>query len=59
MNCLELYASRELAPGYAFSPDTTWQSELEASFPYIETDDQLRAIREVKTDMEKPRPMDR
>ncbi|MBI5567949.1 MAG: DEAD/DEAH box helicase, partial [Chloroflexi bacterium] len=56
---LELYASRELAPGYAYSPDSTWQNELEASFAYIETDDQLRAIREVKGDMEKARPMDR
>jgi transcription-repair coupling factor (superfamily II helicase) len=56
---LELYAARELAPGQAFSPDTTWQHELEASFAYIETDDQLRAIREVKRDMEQPRPMDR
>lgn len=56
---LELYAARELAPGTAYSPDSTWQAELEASFPYVETDDQLRAIREVKIDMEKPRPMDR
>jgi transcription-repair coupling factor (superfamily II helicase) len=56
---LELYAARELAPGHAFNPDTTWQTELEASFPYVETEDQLRAIREVKADMEKPRPMDR
>jgi transcription-repair coupling factor (superfamily II helicase) len=45
--------------GYAFSPDTEWQAELEASFPYIETDDQLQALAEVKEDMEKPRPMDR
>lgn len=56
---LELYAARELAPGFAFSPDSAWQSELEASFPYLETDDQLRAIRDVKADMQKPRPMDR
>ncbi|HZY41375.1 MAG TPA: DEAD/DEAH box helicase, partial [Anaerolineae bacterium] len=56
---LELYAARELAPGYAYSQDSTWQNELEASFAYIETDDQLRAIREVKSDMEKARPMDR
>jgi len=56
---LELYAARELAPGFAFSPDTPWQAELEASFPYVETEDQLRAIKEVKADMEKPRPMDR
>lgn len=56
---LELYAKRESARGYAFGPDTGWQQELEASFPYIETDDQLRAINEVKRDMEKPKPMDR
>jgi transcription-repair coupling factor (superfamily II helicase) len=56
---LDLYAARELAPGHAFSPDTPWQYELEESFPYIETPDQLRAIAEVKSDMEQPRPMDR
>ncbi|MCX7682549.1 MAG: transcription-repair coupling factor [Anaerolineae bacterium] len=56
---LELYAARELARGHAFSPDSPWQAELEASFPYYETEDQLRAIEEVKADMEKPKPMDR
>jgi transcription-repair coupling factor (superfamily II helicase) len=56
---LELYAVRELSPGFAFSADTPWQNELEASFPYIETDDQLRAIRDVKSDMQQPQPMDR
>ncbi len=56
---LEIYAAREVAQGHAFSPDTSWQAELEASFPYVETEDQLRAINEVKDDMEKPRPMDR
>ncbi len=56
---LELYAARETTPGHAFSADTLWQQELEAAFPYIETEDQLRAIREVKIDMEKARPMDR
>jgi transcription-repair coupling factor (superfamily II helicase) len=56
---LELYAVRELSPGYAFSADTAWQTELEASFPYIETDDQLHAIHDVKDDMQKPQPMDR
>ncbi|MDY7080390.1 MAG: CarD family transcriptional regulator, partial [Chloroflexota bacterium] len=56
---LELYAARELAPGYAFSPDAGWQAELEASFPYFETEDQLSAIADVKADMEKPKPMDR
>jgi len=56
---LELYAKREAAPGHNFGPDTPWQAELEASFPYVETEDQLRAIREVKADMQQPRPMDR
>jgi len=56
---LELYSKREVIRGHAFSPDTPWQAELEASFPYIETEDQLKAIAEVKADMEKPRPMDR
>ncbi|MEX2236329.1 MAG: transcription-repair coupling factor [Dehalococcoidia bacterium] len=56
---LELYASRELAQGYAFDRDTPWQMELEASFPYVETPDQLTAVREVKADMERQRPMDR
>ena len=56
---LELYAAREIAPGYAFSPDVAWQRELEASFPYEETPDQLRALEEVKRDMAQPRPMDR
>lgn len=56
---LELYATRELARGHAFSPDSTWQAELEAAFPYVETEDQLQAIQQVKQDMEKPRPMDR
>jgi transcription-repair coupling factor (superfamily II helicase) len=56
---LQLYAARELAPGYAYSPDTPWQQELEESFPFIETPDQMRSISEVKGDMEQPRPMDR
>jgi transcription-repair coupling factor (superfamily II helicase) len=56
---LELYAKRQTAKGYTFSPDTDWQKELEASFPYIETPDQLRAIQAVKTDMESNQPMDR
>ncbi|NMC53866.1 MAG: transcription-repair coupling factor [Chloroflexi bacterium] len=56
---LELYARRQLAVGYAFREDTPWQQELEASFPYVETDDQLEAIRSVKRDMEMRRPMDR
>ncbi len=56
---LELYSMRMVVPGHAFSADTEWQHELETSFPYVETEDQLRAIAEVKADMEKPRPMDR
>ena len=56
---LELYARRMAVSGHAFSPDTTWQSELEASFPYIETEDQLQAIEAIKQDMERSRPMDR
>ena len=56
---LELYAKRQAAPGLAFNTDTAWQKELEASFPYVETDDQLRVIAEVKRDMESKRPMDR
>jgi transcription-repair coupling factor (superfamily II helicase) len=56
---LDLYAAREIVPGYAFSRDTIWQQEMEAAFPYVETSDQLEAITEVKEDMEKPKPMDR
>jgi transcription-repair coupling factor (superfamily II helicase) len=56
---LELYAQREVAPGHQYPPDTVWQTELEASFPYVETPDQLTAISAVKQDMESPRPMDR
>ena len=56
---LELYAAREVLPGHALPPDTPWQQELEASFPYVETPDQLAAIAAVKQDMETPRPMDR
>lgn len=56
---LELYASRETVSGHAYPPDNEWQTELEASFPYSETEDQLKAIAEVKLDMEEARPMDR
>ncbi|MGB9791467.1 MAG: transcription-repair coupling factor [Thermacetogeniaceae bacterium] len=56
---LELYTKRLETPGYAFSPDTAWQQEFEAAFPYEETPDQKRAIAEVKADMESPRAMDR
>jgi transcription-repair coupling factor (superfamily II helicase) len=56
---LALYATRTVVPGHAFSPDVAWQEELEGSFPYEETEDQLHALAEVKADMEQPRPMDR
>ena len=56
---LALYASRESAPGHAYPDDTPWQAEMEAAFPYEETVDQLRAVVEVKHDMEAIRPMDR
>ncbi len=56
---LDLYARRRLVRGHAFAPDTPWQAELEASFPYVETEDQAAAIEAVKRDMERPYPMDR
>lgn len=56
---IKLYAEREVTKGYAFGPDTEWQKEFEDSFPYVETDDQLKAIAEIKADMEKPVAMDR
>lgn len=58
-NLIELYAKRQKVKGYAFSSDTPWQKEFEDSFPYVETDDQLRCIEEVKKDMEQLKPMDR
>jgi len=56
---LELYAARKVVVGHAFPPDVVWQEELEASFAFEETEDQLRALAEVKADMERPHPMDR
>ena len=56
---IRLYAARTSSPGFAFSPDTPWQRELEDSFSYIETPDQLSTIDDVKRDMERPYPMDR
>ena len=56
---IQLYAQRQRQPGYAFAPDSPWQKEFEDDFPYDETEDQLRSIREIKKDMEAPRPMDR
>jgi transcription-repair coupling factor (superfamily II helicase) len=56
---LKLYAQRELIKGHVYSPDSPWQEEMEAAFPYQETDDQLHAVEAVKRDMESERPMDR
>ena len=56
---IRLYAARTSSPGFAFSPDTPWQRELEDAFSYIETPDQLSTIEDVKQDMERPYPMDR
>lgn len=54
-----LYAKRQASPGHAFAPDTPWQAEMEDAFGFTETMDQLTAITEVKSDMEKAIPMDR
>ncbi|PWI58446.1 transcription-repair coupling factor [Sulfoacidibacillus thermotolerans] len=56
---IKLYAKRESTPGHAFKPDTEWQRDFESMFAYEETPDQLRAIQEIKRDMERSRPMDR
>ncbi|HSS61033.1 MAG TPA: transcription-repair coupling factor [Candidatus Limnocylindrales bacterium] len=56
---LKIYSMREARPGIAFAPDTAWQQELEASFPYEETPDQVAALAEIKADMESDKPMDR
>jgi transcription-repair coupling factor (superfamily II helicase) len=56
---LHLYAERELVRRHVYSPDGPWQEEMESSFPYEETEDQLRAIEAIKQDMESERPMDR
>lgn len=56
---IQLYAKRRSQPGFAFAPDSYLQNELEASFMYEDTPDQLKATQAVKEDMEKPRPMDR
>ena len=56
---IELYARRQKAQGFMFSSDTPWQKQFEDSFPYQETEDQLRCIAEVKKDMESNKPMDR
>ncbi len=59
LDLVKLYAERHQAPGIVFPPDGPWQSELEDSFPYEPTPDQLKAIAEVKRDMETAKPMDR
>jgi transcription-repair coupling factor (superfamily II helicase) len=56
---IHLYAERELSEGFRFSQDTVWQKELEASFQYEETHDQLSAVQDIKKDMESKNPMDR
>ena len=55
---IDLYAARSMKPGHSFGKDTVWQKEFEEAFPYEETGDQLRAIEEIKQDMEKPFSMD-
>lgn len=56
---IQLYADRQASPGYGFSRDSAYQNEFEGMFPYEETRDQIRAIEEIKVDMEQSRPMDR
>ncbi|MFF2084742.1 transcription-repair coupling factor [Nocardia sp. NPDC058176] len=56
---VQLYAARQAAPGHAFAPDTPWQQEMEDAFAFTETVDQMTAITDVKSDMEKAVPMDR
>jgi transcription-repair coupling factor (superfamily II helicase) len=56
---LQLYATREVVQGHQFPPDTIWQRELEAAFPYVETPDQIKVQEEVKDDMSRTKPMDR
>ncbi|MBE6972523.1 MAG: transcription-repair coupling factor [Ruminococcaceae bacterium] len=56
---IQLYAQRQRNPGYSFSPDSPWQKEFEDQFEYVETEDQLRCVQEIKADMERPMPMDR
>ena len=56
---IALYAERSRLEGFAFPPDSPWQTEFEERFGFEETEDQLRCIEEIKADMEKPQPMDR
>ena len=59
IDLVKLYAQREAIRGFAFSQDNVWQNEFEEKFPYLETPDQLQSIADVKSDMMRPRPMDR
>ncbi|GHV83090.1 transcription-repair-coupling factor [Spirochaetia bacterium] len=59
VHLIDIYSKREASVGFAFPVDTEWQTMFEASFPYEETEDQLRCVEEIKADMEKSRPMDR
>ncbi|MGE5570664.1 MAG: transcription-repair coupling factor [Rhodospirillales bacterium] len=56
---LKLYAERQMAEGFAFSPDSNWQREFEDAFEFTETEDQLAAVKDIKRDMERRQPMDR
>jgi len=56
---LSIQAARQSKPGHSFAPDTPWQREFESAFIYEETSDQITAIQETKSDMERPKPMDR
>ncbi|RII41964.1 transcription-repair coupling factor [Galactobacter valiniphilus] len=56
---IRLYSARMASRGHAYAPDTPWQAELEAAFPFVETPDQLTTIDEIKADMEREVPMDR
>ncbi|NJN57378.1 MAG: transcription-repair coupling factor [Leptolyngbyaceae cyanobacterium SL_5_9] len=59
VDLLQLYAQRSQQEGHSYPPDMPWQEEMEDSFPYQPTTDQLKAVQDVKRDMESPRPMDR
>ena len=59
IDLVKLYSQRINAKGHAFLPDSQWQREMEDSFPFTETPDQLNTVEEIKRDMEKPIPMDR
>ena len=56
---IQIQAVRAAIPGHAYPPDSNWQREFEGAFPYQETPDQVTAIAEIRTDLEKPKPMDR